>query len=302
MQDGRWRVVVAPRQGGSVLACEYLGLPLLQPVELPRRVGLPRLTCCLFPLIPFSNRIENGRFRFDGMTIRLANTIVGSPHAMHGHGWLTQWDLTDRDATSCTLAFRHAPRADWPWPYVGRHMIALVDDVLRLELAIENTGATPMPGGLGFHPHLPAGGGARLRLRARAVWNGAASEFPDERISVPDRLDFRDAPRVCDRRGMDHCYAGWDGRATVSFEQPARSLLLKGCRETHTAVVYVPESADYFCVEPVTHAVNAMNLPEASQGGWWTLAPRSQRRISMSIRVRPGRSPAPLLRTSGPNP
>ena len=36
-------------------------------------------------------------------------------------------------------------------------------------------------------------------------------------------------------------------------------------------------SADYFCVEPVTHAVNAMNHADAVAGGLWTLAPGGPR-------------------------
>ena len=49
-------------------------------------------------------------------------------------------------------------------------------------------------------------------------------------------------------------------------------------------MVYIPRGADYFCVEPVTHAVNAMNLPDAAAAGLWTLEPGATREISMTIR------------------
>ena len=33
--DKRWKLLVAPSLGGSLLACEYDGLPVLQPVAQP---------------------------------------------------------------------------------------------------------------------------------------------------------------------------------------------------------------------------------------------------------------------------
>ena len=39
-----------------------------------------------------------------------------------------------------------------------------------------------------------------------------------------------------------------------------------------------------FCVEPVTHAVNAMNHADAAAGGLWTLKPGATREIRMTIR------------------
>ena len=141
-----------------------------------------------------------------------------------------------------------------------------------------------MPCGLGFHPFLPKADGARLQFEAAHVWDGNAGAFPRKRVAIPAALDFRDGPRVSDRQGTDHCFDGWQGRATMRFEAPARSLLLEGSEATRFLIVYIPENADYFCVEPVTHAVNAMNLPDAAESGLWMLEPRATREISMTIR------------------
>jgi galactose mutarotase-like enzyme len=53
-------------------------------------------------------------------------------------------------------------------------------------------------------------------------------------------------------------------------------------------VVYVPGSG-YFCVEPVTHAVNAMNLADPAAAGLWILEPTGTREITTSIHVEPAR-------------
>jgi len=102
-------------------------------------------------------------------------------------------------------------------------------------------------------------------------------------MAVPGQLEFSNGPRVQDREGTDHCFDGWQGRATVSYRDPSRMIVLAGCEATHSVIVYVPADADYFCVEPVTHTVDAFNLPEAAEGGLWVLEPHETRQITMSI-------------------
>jgi aldose 1-epimerase len=283
--NGRWNLSVAPLLGGSLLACTFDGVPVLQPVVQAPRAGHPAVRCCHFPLIPFSNRIENGRFSFNGSPMRLAQNFAGSPHAMHGHGWQAAWQVAERLDASCALTYQQEPATDWPWRYRGRQTIAVAGDALRLTLAIENLGPDAMPCGLGFHPFLPRPAGARLELEAVQVWNGTAGAFPTTRVDVPAALDFRAGPLLSEREGTDHCFDGWKHRATVRYEQGTRTLILDGCEETAYAIVYIPEGADYFCVEPVTHAVNAMNHADAAAGGVWTLKPGATREISMTIQV-----------------
>src|SRR5262245_30150428 len=143
--DGRWRIVVAPALGGSLVSCDYDGEPVLQPVDQVAGAGAAR--CCHFPLIPYSNRVENGRFTFGGAEVRLAQNVGGSAHPMHGHGWQAAWQVIARDRTRCELAFDHAAAPDWPWSYRGRQTIALQGGALRLTLAVENLGAAAMPCG-----------------------------------------------------------------------------------------------------------------------------------------------------------
>ena len=84
--DARWKLVVSPSLGGSLLACQHDGVEVLKPVPQPAADDRQPIPRCCFPMIPFSNRVENSRFTFDGMTVRLTPNVGGSPHAMHGHG------------------------------------------------------------------------------------------------------------------------------------------------------------------------------------------------------------------------
>ncbi len=283
LTDGRWNVFVAPSLGGSLVTCEHDGIEVLRPVAQPGGSALAS-HCCSFPLVPFSNRIENSRFSFDGRATALTPNVSGSPHAIHGHGWQAAWHATDRTAERCALALGHDANLDWPWSYRARQEIALAEGALQLTLAIENTGRGHMPCGLGFHPFLPRDSSTRLAFQATGVGNRRAGEFPTEQVPIEVPFCFRDGPRVAEREGLDHCYDGWPGRVEVSNGE--RGFTLEGCAETPYLIVYTPAGADYYCVEPVTHAVNAMNLANASALGWWRLAPREERRITMRIRPR----------------
>jgi aldose 1-epimerase len=284
--DGRWSIVVAPAQGGSLAACTHEGLEVLKPVDQPTGDSGRAHACCHFPLVPYSNRVEHSRFPFDGETISLRPNVAGSPHAMHGHGWQRAWQVTDSDSRRCALALVREATPDWPWSYRARQEISLEGGSLRLTLAIENAGSRDMPCGLGFHPFLPRSDESRLTFQAARVGNRHVPTLPTGQVPIDAALDFRDGPKLSERLGIDHCYEGWTGRAVVSGGHGEPGFYLEGSEATRFLIVYVPAGEDYYCVEPVTHAVNAMNRPDAAAQGWWRLAPGEARRITMRITPR----------------
>ena len=281
---GHWKLVVAPALGGSLAACEYDGQAVLQPTAQPASMGRAAMRCGLFPLIPFSNRIEQSRFAFGGRPVWLEPNVAGSPHAMHGHGWQAAWRVLERGPDRCTLTFERLPTADWPWAYRGTQHFAVADGELCVTLAIENLGHDVMPCGLGFHPFFPRGARTRLAFEAARVFDGPAAGFPTRSRATDGERDFCAGPCVADREGVDHCYQDWRGSAIVRFDAPARAFRLDGCQDTRFVIVYIPAGADYFCVEPVTHAVNAVNHPDDTNSGLWSLAAGETRQIALTLR------------------
>jgi aldose 1-epimerase len=282
LRDRHWNVVLAPSHGGSIRHCEFDGSAVLEPVAALERLGGTPRSCCYFPMIPFANRIEDSRFRYDGATVSAAANVAGTRHVIHGHGWQSAWNVADRSDTACTMVYRREASSDWPWRYEGRQAFEILGNSLRITLAVRNLSASPMPCGLGLHPFFPASDGASLQLEAERIWNGHLREFPRERIPVPPELSFRDNAPVSDRVGTDHCYDGWRRRAVVTYASARHAVVIEGGEAARFVVVYVPGSG-YFCVEPVTHAANAVNLPDPAATGLWTLAPAESRAVSASI-------------------
>lgn len=283
LRDGWWRVRVQPRLGGSLAECVFRDQPILAPVREPN--PWPGAELCYYPLVPFANRIESSRFSFDGRAIRLAPNVRDYPHALHGQGWQAEWRVVDAAATACAIAFDHEASARWPWDYGVAQTFALRAEELVVTLALRNRSATRMPAGLGFHPYFPRPQSARLTMAATALWSGNAAEFPRRFDRVPPALDFARARPIRDACGLDRCYSGWQRRAEIVWPDARYRVSIAADEPLAHVMLYVPRGRDIFCVEPVSHAVDALNFASRDPHGVIALAPGQEMSASMVLSV-----------------
>lgn len=270
---GDYRLVVAPDRGGAILRFDWRGQPVLRPAE-----GPSILDAACFPLVPFSNRIAQGRFAVDGREVRLRPNFPGSdqPHPLHGFGWLAPWQVVVRGECHLVMAQAH-PAGEWPWAYRAEQHLALDEGGLALRLAVTNQSADPMPLGLGFHPYFPCDAQTRYRGLHRGEWHNDAEGIP---LSLDERAEPQDwwygAPVAT--RSVDTVYTGRAGPLEIAWPtRGMRATLTCSDRLAHT-VVYSPPGADFFCVEPVTNQTDAFN-----RGACDALAPGATREVRLRI-------------------
>ena len=169
---GRAHLSLAPELGGSILRYWWQEsgevIDWLRPAHPGADVPNPLDTAC-FPLVPFSNRIRDGHFRFRNHSIRLPRNFGDHPHAIHGHGWQAPWRLADWAGSEALLEYRHEAGA-WPWSYLARQRFSLDEDGLTIALELENTSPSEMPAGLGLHPYFPRTEGATMQADVDAMW------------------------------------------------------------------------------------------------------------------------------------
>jgi aldose 1-epimerase len=97
----------------------------------------------------------------------------------------------------------------------------------------------------------------------------------------PDLLPLREVAAAPWRGGaparggrlVDHCHTGWDGVATIDLGPQRPSLRLSASPELRWLHVYSPTDADFFCVEPVSHAPDALNMADPIAHGVQVLQP-----------------------------
>jgi aldose 1-epimerase len=277
LRSGPLGVVLAPAVGGALARFwseeRRSALELLRPAsELALARRDPWAMAC-FPLVPWSNRIRDGRFAFGPRTVSLAPNRPPDPHAIHGHGFQKAWTVVDLAPALAVLEHLHAPDT-WPWSYRAVQRFTLTPERLALELALTNQGDAAMPAGLGWHPYFPRTPETTLRARVTGLWLTDSEVLPTACVApAPDRDPGRGL--AVDRTVLDNAFVGWDGEAVITWPERQARLRLATRGPLGTLVVYTPPTQPFFCAEPVSHVTDAFNL--AADGrtdtGMLTLAP-----------------------------
>ncbi len=128
-------------------------------------------------------------------------------------------------------------------------------------MGIENRSAAAMPAGLGHHPYFPRTKQSRVTATVSAICWPEAGQLPVERIVPPPGADPREGVIVNEMR-LDHAYAGWDGSAIIDWPERRARLAMTADPALSTLVIFSPLDAAFFCVEPVSHCIDAFNLAE----------------------------------------
>lgn len=264
---GAMTVEVAPGAGGCVTrwwsAQGDRTIEWLRPTSAADLAAGNVLGMASFPLVPFSNRIRDGRFTFRGRAIQLPLNVLPEVHTLHGHGWQSAWTVTARSEDAVELAYEH-PADAWPFPYRARQRIALDADGLAMTIALENRGGEEMPAGIGHHPYFVRTPDCRVTGHAEGYWLNDAEVMPFERRPLEPGRDLRAGirPAVDD---CDNCFLGWDGRAEIAWPEWDASLVMTATPPLRFLVLYTPPGEDYFCVEPVSHETDAFNAAAAGR-------------------------------------
>lgn len=220
----------------------------------PKNADARDMAC--YPLVPFSNRVRDGRFTFEGRDIRLPLNFAPHPHVIHGHGWKAAWHVTDATETSVTLQYRHAADA-WPWPYAAEQRITLDNRALTIAIALTNLGDTPMPAGIGLHPYFPRGAGTTISGTVEGLWNSDTEVMPTTLGPAGDVWPAG-RPLSVDSIALDNCFTGWG--KTLDIGWPGRRLHLTARGPLDFLIVFTPPGRPFFCAEPVSHCIDAVNL------------------------------------------
>ncbi|MGC2191500.1 MAG: aldose 1-epimerase family protein [Candidatus Dormiibacterota bacterium] len=112
------------------------------------------------PLIPWPNRLADGRYRFDGVDYQVALTEPAKQNAIHGFLQWRPWSRRLQKKSEVTMGIRLFPLQGFPFLLDVEVEYRLTEDGLRVKTTATNLGERPCPYGAGHHPYLSAGPGA----------------------------------------------------------------------------------------------------------------------------------------------
>lgn len=282
------RLAIDPGIGASVVGFELRRdgdlLPLLRPAPDP----LGRSSnASSFTLAPYSNRIRDGVFCFEGRGHRLRH---GEKHAIHGDVRDRPWRVVSKSATGVAVEIDSRDFADFnfPFPIVCRARFALEGPILAMSLRLENAGSERMPAGFGFHPYferaLVAGENVRLGFRVTGVYPGETPLPTGPPIPVPGTMDFS-KPRSLEVT-LDQCFSGWDGRALLEWPVSGVRAHVEASSVFGHVILYSPAGEPFFALEPVTNANDGLNLLASGQAGTGVVVLAAGEALEGEVRIR----------------
>jgi aldose 1-epimerase len=210
--------------GGGIRRYEVEGRPVLDPFPVDAICdGAHGM-----PLIPWPNRLDRGRYSFDGEQFQLPLTEPEQDNAIHGFFLWRPWIRTGHEQERVELCARLHPMPGYPFQLDLSIVYSLDDAGLTVTTTAVNTGERACPYGHGQHPYLSPGNGTidecALRIPGRTRITTGDRQLPDGREAVAGtEFDFRE-PTVLGDTAIDFAFTDLDrdenGLAWTSLGAP----------------------------------------------------------------------------------
>jgi len=288
---GAYRAVVT-ESGGALRRLSHDGRPLIDGFGADEMSAGGRGQL----LVPWPNRVRDGKFSHRGQDLQLPLTEPGRHNASHGLVRWAAWTLARREADSVSLTTRVMAQTGWPWTLDVQVTYALTGDGLTVAQSATNLAAEPAPYAAGAHPYLAVGPGPvddlELTFPATRRYLTDAQLIPTgEESTEGTALDFRDGRRL-GGTVLDDCFTGLErdpeGRATTTLRDPRSGEGVAlwvdetwTCLQLFTADGVPGTARRSLAVEPMTAPPDALN----SGTGLVELAPGETHSGSWGIRV-----------------
>ncbi|WP_341935699.1 aldose 1-epimerase family protein [Microbacterium sp. LWO14-1.2] len=266
--------------GASLRSLRIGSVDLIAPYPL----DAPTPSCSGVVLVPWPNRVRDGRWDDEGTDRQLAITEPKFGNASHGLLRFTAYEVTE-GASSATLRTSVVPQTGYPYLLETSVTYTLRVDGIDVEHVITNQSATPAPVAVGSHPFLTIGDVAEedlvLRVSART-----AIETDERMLPVgtsPIDAAVREGVRLGDvslDTGFIDLERDADGLARHSLTAPdGRRLTLWQGEGYEVVQVFTtdkyPGRPLAVAMEPMTAPADAFNsgtgLRRLAPGETWTL-------------------------------
>ena len=266
-------------------------------------------------LMPWPNRIRDGRYTFDGTTYQLPLSEAPMRNAIHGLVRWGLWQVAEQSESRIVVVFRLHPQEGWPGQLDLAVEYELGDHGLAATATATNVGPERAPFGFGAHPYVAIGD---QPLGSVTVEVPAEHELVVDEQLVPTGTaptgthgpDLRTARRLEDTR-LDTAFTGllrgaaerWE--VTVGALEELGEVTVWGDEAFGWVHVFTGEAEDPagvgsrgVAVEPMSCPADAFNSgdglvvlePGQSWSGRWgvTARPSSRRNETRRGAAQPG--------------
>ena len=219
-------------------------------------------------LIPFPNRVENGRYTFNGKSYQLP--INGGKNAMHGLIFDKTMQVIDTktDQTQALIKFEYKYNGSLPgYPFKYDAIITyklLKDKGFVCETHITNIDTVPLPMGDGWHPYFKTRGNVdKLQIKIPSIFRLEVRELIPTGKMIPEK--YPDAMIIGDTNyDTGFVLEEKEGKNATELYDRSLDLNLVIWQETgkwkyNYLQIYIPDDRKSIAIEPMSCATNAFN-------------------------------------------
>lgn len=253
-------------------------------------------------LMPWPNRIRDGKYSFAGRDHQLALTEPARLNASHGLARWVAWTLEEHTPSSVSLSYRLMAQTGYPWAIDLHVLYDLSADGLHVTQTATNLAPEAAPYASGAHPYLCVGESIEaleLTLPARIrLLLDPERLLPTGQEPVAGTAHDYTSPRAIGDARLNDAFGdlAYDaGRATATLVDPAsgRGAALWVDEGHRWLQVYTPEVPDGhprrgIAIEPMTAPPDAFNsctdLVSLAAAG----SPGDELSVSWGVRVASG--------------
>lgn len=224
-----------------------------------------------FVMLPWTNRIKDARFVFDGDTYHLKSNASDNT-AIHGFARNLPWTIADRSPITARFVFDSRSlgedAANYPFQFGAVVRFEIGPKSVEFDLSITNLDDRPIPVGCGHHPYI------HRHLFSDAddlhVQLDVAGRYPTDGC-IPTGEPETDAICASFANGdpignpsLDDVFSGFGGIAVFDWAASNVRMTMQCTDNLNHVVIYTPRlddgAADEFvCVEPVTMVNDGFN-------------------------------------------
>ncbi|HKQ29692.1 MAG TPA: hypothetical protein VJS66_00260 [Burkholderiales bacterium] len=263
-----WQVSIDTDKGGSIMEghCystrdasfrHALGVngPVDASTTLPPPIG--------FLMLPFCNRIDRGKFTFDGRSIVFPINRTDQDVAIHGLSRDLPWRIVASSDSELRLE-QTVEHGVTPYRYRATLSYRLEQEKFVSALQVTQLAAQVLPYGMGFHPWFAVSDDASISFSARTYLDLDKRGLPLQpaAFSTPNQRFVRK-----ENLGMDRYFHGWNGSATITDPAWGGSLTVTGTGSMTNLHTFISPVWRAMAVEPVTNAPAVLNRRDLAAYG-----------------------------------
>jgi aldose 1-epimerase len=210
--------------GGGIRRYEVSGVAVLDGYDADERCTFARG----MPLIPWPNRLHQGRYSWDGRQYQTPINEIEKKNALHGYTRWLNWQLFADGPDTAVASLRLHPQDGYPFILDLSITYALGPDGLSVTNSARNVGTVACPYAHGAHPYITVGTAkidqAMLTAPVLTYLPTDADQIPTGRAPVAGTdFDFQQG-RTLGAIQIDHAFTDLtrdaDGRTAITLASP----------------------------------------------------------------------------------